>query len=353
MQPRLLVERARGDDQLVRLVLGDERVKSGADGVGRADERAAEHALDLLTLVRLPVVLDRVDRRRQKRPLTPEDAVDERALRGREQAAGRLFILGDDHVGREHHVRLGELRGRPERLAVDLERGHERGGREVRRERVRQPERGGELRAEETRAEDPQRHVRARAGNGLDVLVGRGIAEQRLQLLDVGRERVGAREVAAQRAHRRLVGAWRAPEPEVDAAGIERVERAELLGDHERRVVGEHHAARAYADRVRALGHEADRHGGRRAGDARHVVVLGQPEAAVARAPRRAGPARASGAARSAPCRPAGSARGRAPRAAASPPEIGEKFIEFDDTFTQLPPIRGPFVVCYDKWLHV
>ena len=30
--------------------------------------------------------------------------------------------------------------------------------------------------------------------------------------------------------------------------GVQRLERAELLGDHERRVVGQHHAARADPD---------------------------------------------------------------------------------------------------------
>ena len=64
--------------------------------------------------------------------------------------------------------------------------------------------------------------------------------------------------------------------------GIERLQRAELLGDHQRRVVGQHDAAGADADGRGAGGHVADDHRGRGAGDAGHVVVLGQPEAAVA-----------------------------------------------------------------------
>ena len=63
---------------------------------------------------------------------------------------------------------------------------------------------------------------------------------------------------------------------------MERGERAELLGDDERRVVGQHHAAGADANRLGAVGDVLDQDGGRRAGDAGHVVVLGQPEAAVA-----------------------------------------------------------------------
>ncbi len=63
------------------------------------------------------------------------------------------------------------------------------------------------------------------------------------------REAVGdIAERAAQRPRGALVGAGRAAEAEIDAAGIQRVERAELLGDHQRRVVGQHDAARADPD---------------------------------------------------------------------------------------------------------
>ena len=73
----------------------------------------------------------------------------------------------------------------------------------------------------------------------------------------------------------------RAADPEVDAAGTERLQRAELLGDHERRVVRQHHAAGADADRRGARGDVADDDRGRGAGDAGHPVVLCQPIAAI------------------------------------------------------------------------
>jgi hypothetical protein len=44
-------------------------------------------------------------------------------------------------------------------------------------------------------------------------------------------------------------------------------------------MVGQHHAARAHADALRAPGDVAHQHGGGRAGNAGHVVVLGQPVA--------------------------------------------------------------------------
>jgi hypothetical protein len=59
-------------------------------------------------------------------------------------------------------------------------------------------------------------------------------------------------------------------------------QRAELLGDDDRGMVRQHDPAGADADVSRAGGDmgDDDRRGG--AGDARHVVVLGDPEAPVA-----------------------------------------------------------------------
>ena len=73
--------------------------------------------------------------------------------------------------------------------------------------------------------------------------------EEVAQLLGelVGAERRGR---PAQRGRGDRIGAGRASEAEVDAPGMQRFEHAELLGHDERRVVGEHHAARADADRL-------------------------------------------------------------------------------------------------------
>ena len=92
-------------------------------------------------------------------------------------------------------------------------------------------------------------------------------AEVALQLDDVLRKGVGAGRVAAERVHRQLVGARRPAEAEVDAAGVQRLERAELLGDHDRRVIRQHDPARADADRLRAARHVGDHDGGRRTRD--------------------------------------------------------------------------------------
>ncbi len=133
------------------------------------------------------------------------------------------------------------------------------------------------------RAEHPDLDILAFAGHGAHALAGLGWLEIVHQLDDVLREAVGAGfEIAAQRPRGQHVGAGRAAEAKVDAAGMERGERAELLGNDQRRVVGQHDAAGADADGRGAGGDMADDDGGRGAGDARHVVMLGEPVAVVA-----------------------------------------------------------------------
>jgi hypothetical protein len=75
-----------------------------------------------------------------------------------------------------------------------------------------------------------------------------------------------------------LVGARRAADAEVDAAGMKRLEHAELFGDHQRGMVGQHHAAGPDPQGGGRVGDVADQYRGRRAGDAGHVVMLSDPE---------------------------------------------------------------------------
>ncbi len=63
---------------------------------------------------------------------------------------------------------------------------------------------------------------------------------------------LAAIEPAAQRVGRGAVGAGRAAKAEIDAAGKQRLQHLEALGDDQRRVVGQHHPAGADAD---VLGH--------------------------------------------------------------------------------------------------
>ena len=60
---------------------------------------------------------------------------------------------------------------------------------------------------------------------------------------------VGAHVLAmAERQRGQRVGAGGAADAEVDAAGMQRFEHLEALGDHQRRVVRQHHAAGADAE---------------------------------------------------------------------------------------------------------
>ena len=88
--------------------------------------------------------------------------------------------------------------------------------------------------------------------------------------------------VAAERRRRHRVGAGRAADAEIDPPGVERLEHRKLLGDRERGVIGQHHAAGSDADALGGAGEMGDQDGWRGAGDGRHVVVLGDPEADVA-----------------------------------------------------------------------
>ena len=78
-----------------------------------------------------------------------------------------------------------------------------------------------------------------------------------------------------------LVRARGTADAQVDPARVQGFQGAELLRDHQRGVVGQHHAAGADPDRGGRRREVGDQHGRGGAGDGRHVVVLGHPEPAV------------------------------------------------------------------------
>ena len=99
----------------------------------------------------------------------------------------------------------------------------------------------------------------------------------------LGREMIecGLRQgVEGQR--RRPVGAGGAAEAEVDAAGCDRLQHAELLGDLQRRIVRQHHPGAADADAIGGRRNRRHQDFGRGAGLCLGTVVFGQPVAAVA-----------------------------------------------------------------------
>ena len=95
-------------------------------------------------------------------PRVPRKWFASRLLWGREETS--CFGIGVSGVRliSGHGVRLGELSRRPELAPVELERGHQLVGREVRGEGKGQPERGREPGAVGARTENPEGHVEAR-----------------------------------------------------------------------------------------------------------------------------------------------------------------------------------------------
>ena len=182
-------------------------------------------------------------------------------MRGKQPACLRVGVRGDD-VDAYHRVRALELARGLETLAINGQRGHQQLRGEMRGEGEWQAEGCGQLGTEQTRAQQPDRHRQPGAGYRAGQLACRRL-EIALQLLHVLRKLVGAaRQIPPQRACRDRIGARSPAESQVDPVRVQRGQRAELLGDHQRRVIGQHHASGADADAARAG----------------HVVMLGDPE---------------------------------------------------------------------------
>ena len=199
-------------------------------------------------------------------------------------------LVGADGVDAEHHVRrLEHLRG-SEGRAVDLQGGIGVAGGEVVGEREGQAELAGQVGAVVARPEQPEGGLVAAGRGGLDRRVGVPLREAAGEVGDqLGQELGEVLAVRALGAAAEGVGGGRvrargAADAQVDAAGGERLQHPELLGDDQRGVVGQHHTAGAEADGRRLARHPGQEHGGRRRGDARHRVVLGDPVAPVAEA---------------------------------------------------------------------
>ena len=219
-------------------------------------------------------------------PGRPRAQVDEGLLQRGEQTPRLRVGVGGEDVEPEHDVGLVELlatggsaRDRASSACISLLGREMRGeGEGQARARRRAARRRGSSPGSRPARRARARHGAHRAGRAAAREIGHQLQHVLREVVDV------AGEGAAQRPRGALVGARRAAEAEIDAAGIERLQGAELLGDDQRRVVGQHDAAGADADGRRAGGDMADHHRGRGAGDAGHVVVLGQPVAAVAQA---------------------------------------------------------------------
>jgi hypothetical protein len=93
---------------------------------------------------------------------------------------------------------------------------------------------------------------------------------------------LAAIEPGAQCVGRGAIGAGRAAQSEIDAAGKQRFQHFEALGHHQRRMVGQHHAAGADPDAAGHRGDLADHDVGRRARHRGEIVMFGEPVTEVA-----------------------------------------------------------------------
>ncbi len=120
------------------------------------------------------------------------------------------------------------------------------------------------------------------SGDGLHAGDKALIAEIALQLEHVLGKGVRGPRIAAERAHRDLVRTRGPAQAEVDPSRVHRGQGAELLGNGQRRVIGQHDATRPEPDRPGLCSDVGDEHARRGRGDACDVVVLGVPDPLVA-----------------------------------------------------------------------
>ena len=195
-----------------------------------------------------------------------------------------LVVVGAEDRRRHHHAGLVQHPGLPEVRAVEIERLVDQGGGEVEGEAEREPEHPRQLGAEGRRAEQPHLGQVATAGHrcrtGRRAVVVHQVSDE---LDDVLGEPLGTYvRPTPQCTGRVRIGARGAPEAEVDPAGVQSLERGELLGHDQWCVIGEHDATCADPQRGGGVGQVPDEHGGCGTGHRGHPVVFGHPHAVVA-----------------------------------------------------------------------
>src|SRR5207248_10186704 len=83
-----------------------------------------------------------------------------------------------------------------------------------------------------------------------------------------------AAEMPPQGACGSLIASGRTAKSEIDAPGVKRFERAELLGNHQRRVIWKHDPAGADPNIFSLTGDKGDDDRGRSTGNTEHIMML-------------------------------------------------------------------------------
>ncbi|MNP54124.1 hypothetical protein D3C76_1486570 [compost metagenome] len=78
-----------------------------------------------------------------------------------------------------------------------------------------------------------------------------------------------------------MIGTGCTAEAQIDTPGVQRLQRTELLGDHQRRMVRQHHATGTKANALGTRGQITQQYRGGGTADAGHVVMLCQPIALI------------------------------------------------------------------------
>ena len=135
------------DHQFIGARFRNERIDARTNRIGRADNRAREHAHRLGFFPRRPVTFNVVDRRLAEAARTAEDVRKGHLLCRRQPARFVIAVSGDD-VDAYHRVGTVELLGRFEVAAIDMQRRDQQVRCEMRGEGIGQPEFGRQHRAE-------------------------------------------------------------------------------------------------------------------------------------------------------------------------------------------------------------
>ncbi len=115
------------------------------------------------------------------------------------------------------------------------------------------------------------------------LVAGPEIGEEVVDLFGVVADVSSAIRIGQGRGGSRVTARGTA-QTEIDASGMQRFENSEILRDVESTVMGQHDPSAPHPNPTGAGGDLSDQDLGRRASEAREVVVLSHPEALVAQA---------------------------------------------------------------------
>ena len=146
-----------------------------------------------------------------------------------------------------------------------------------------------DLCAVEAAAQDSELHIRASARRGDDAGLAI-ISKIALQFHHIARKSIWvAVERPPDRGCDALVAPRRTAEPQINSAGIQRIQCSKLFSNDQGGMVGQHDAARTNTHRLGCCRNVPDDNAGRGAGNSAHAVMFGDPVAGEAKAFRMCG----------------------------------------------------------------